>query len=146
MDRHDRVEYAAIDEIRSWTQGRICASLWGPSDFNEGPVIMAAGLQDSSRLASLLERAQLLDLMTRSDIALDYSPSPDFGWGMELPTPLLRAIERHRPENIRLLLDHDANPNGVLIETQIQLARIHRRFTTRPRSASGLTLQSNHRR
>jgi ankyrin repeat protein len=51
---------------------------------------------------------------------------------MELPTPLLRAIERRRPENIRLLLDHGANPNGVPIETEIQLARIHRRFATGP--------------
>jgi hypothetical protein len=71
MDSDGRIEYAAIDEVRSWTSGRICASLQGPSDFNEGPVIMAAGLQDSSRLASLLERAQLLDQKTRSDIALD---------------------------------------------------------------------------
>jgi hypothetical protein len=71
MDKSGRIEDAGIDEVGSWTQGRICASLRGPSDFHEGPVIMAAGLQDSSRLASLLERAQLLDQKTRSDIALD---------------------------------------------------------------------------
>jgi len=29
-------------------------------------------------------------------------------------------------------LRHGAEPNGVLLETQIQLSRIHRRFTTRP--------------
>ena len=109
----------------------VYASLQG-SDTNEGPVIMAAGLQDHSRLSLLLEKALLLSQSFRSEKVLKYTPAPDLGWGMELPSPLLRPIERHRLHNVRLPLRYGADPNGVILETQTQLARIHRRFTARP--------------
>jgi hypothetical protein len=84
----------------------------------------------------------MLSKKERSEVALDYFPRPDLGRAMDLPTPLLREIERRRPENVRLLLRHGAIPNGVPLETQIQLARVHRRFTTRsdPHPASLGTL------
>lgn len=132
MDRFGKIENTAIEEVRSWDQGRITASLKGPSDTHEGPVIMAAELQDSSRLASLLERAQLLGQNAGSQVALNIYPEPSVGWSMESPTPLLRAIEKRRPENVRLLMQHGAHSNGVLQDTQVQLERIYRRFTTRP--------------
>jgi hypothetical protein len=55
MDGYGKIEHAAIDEVRSWTREEIRASLRSSGE-REGPVIMAAGLQDSSRLISLLER------------------------------------------------------------------------------------------
>lgn len=131
MDKSGNAENTGINEIKSWSLEEAYASLWAPH-HDEGPVIMAAGLQDHSRLNSLLERTQRLNRKTRSKLVLNYTPAPDMGWGIELPTPLLRAIERSRPENVRLLLRYGADPNGVLLETQIQLSRIHRRSTTRP--------------
>lgn len=131
MDDSGNAKNTGIDEIGSWNLEEAYASLWAPHN-DEGPVIVAAGLRDPSRLSLLLERAQRLNQKARSKIVLDYTPEPGSEWGMEQPTPLLRAIERCRPKNVQLLLRHGADPNGVLLETQIQLARIHRRFTTRP--------------
>lgn len=43
-------------------------------------------------------------------------------------TPLLRTIETRRPENVRLLLEDGANPDGVPLDQQIRFARRFRRF------------------
>lgn len=42
--------------------------------------------------------------------------------------PMGRAIERQRPQNVKLLLDHGANTNGVDRETLVRHARRHRRL------------------
>jgi hypothetical protein len=122
---------SSIDDSESTSSQEMYAGFQG-SDTCEGPVIMAAGLQDQNQLKVLLEKAQLLNQKSRSENVLNYTPAPDLGWGMELPSPLLRAIERCHPANLRLLLRCGADPDGVLLETRIQLSRIHRRFTTRP--------------
>ena len=125
------MENITISDDKSSSSKDIYASLHG-SDTNEGPVIMAAGLQDHTRLSLLLEKALLLSQSFRSEKVLNYTPAPDLGWGMELPSPLLCAIERRRLENVRLLLRYGADPNGVILVTRMHLARIHWRFTTRP--------------
>lgn len=51
---------------------------------------------------------------------------------MDLPTPLLRAIERKRLQNVPLLLEAGANPDGVPVDVQILFSRMERRFTSRP--------------
>lgn len=132
MDRFGNFESTPIDEVASWSRADIYASLRARPEIHEGPAIMAAGLEDSARLQFLLERAQLLPEKTRSETVVNFVRWPEHWGGMELPSPLLRTVERSRPENVKLLLSYGANPNGVPLERQIQLARLHRRFTTRP--------------
>lgn len=110
------------------SQDEIYDSLTSPSEQDDGPFIAASGLQDSSPLRLLLQRVQLLnDEEDRRDV-LNQNLNPWVGGLRKWPSPLLRAIERQRPENIRLLLDHGADPNGVDIAEQRHLARLVRRF------------------
>ena len=85
---------SSIDESEPTSSQEMYGGFQG-SDVSEGPVIMAAGLQDQTQLNLLLEKALLLSQKSRSQYVLNYTPAPDLGWGMELPSPLLRAIERH---------------------------------------------------
>lgn len=132
MDSYGNLESIYIDEVRTWTDDEICESFYAPGETTTNPVLLAAGLQDTSRLRFLPDRAQLLDPKTRSDVVLNHIQRPEEVGSMDLPTPILRAVETRRLENVRLLLDHGANPNGVPIATQLLLARLQRRFTTRP--------------
>ena len=43
-------------------------------------------------------------------------------------TTVLRAIERSRDENVRLLLEESAKPNGVPLSMQVDMARRFRRL------------------
>jgi ankyrin repeat protein len=98
------------------------------SEAEDGPLIAAAGLEDSSVLRLLLERIQLLDGEDIKSAIFNQMTDPYIGRTEKWTTPLLRAIERQRSENISLLLEHGANPNGCSIQTQLNLSRFIRRF------------------
>lgn len=131
MDEYGRLESTPLEEVRNWDYDDIYFSLRPYLDTSEGAFIPASRSEDSSRLEFLLERAQLLDEEDRLEV-LDQIPPPDMWGGMDLPTPLLEAIRTKRQHNVRLLLHAGANPDGVPYDIQIQLSRLHRRFTTRP--------------
>lgn len=84
-DNSHEMENITFSNDKSSSSQDAYASLQG-SDTNEGPVIMAAGLQDHTRLSLLLERALLLSPRSRSEKVINYTPAPDWGWGMELPS------------------------------------------------------------
>lgn len=109
-------------------QDEIYDSLTPPSEQDDGPFIATSGLQDSSTLRLLLQRVQLLDDEEDRCDVLNQNLNPWVGGLRKWPSPLLRAIERQCPENICLLLDHRADPNGVDIAEQRHLARLVRRF------------------
>jgi ankyrin repeat protein len=113
---------------REWSQEEIYESLTPPNWADDGPFIAASGLEDSSTLLRLLKRAQLLQDREQQLQVLNQALDPWLGDINKWPSPLLRAIERQRPENVRLLLQHGADPNGLHIDTQRHLARLYRRF------------------
>lgn len=113
---------------RDWSQDEIYESLMPPNWADDGPFIAASGLQDSSALLQLLKRVQLLQNREQQLEVLNQALDPWLGDINKWPSPLLRAIERQRPENLRLLLQHGADPNGLHIDTQRHLARLYRRF------------------
>ena len=113
---------------QDWSQDEIYESLMPPDWADDGPFIAASGLQDSSALRRLLKRAQLLQKREQQLEVLNQALKPWLGDVNKWPSPLLRAIERQRPENVRLLLQHGADPNGLHIDTQRHLARLYRRF------------------
>jgi hypothetical protein len=98
------------------------------TEGEEGPMIAAAGLQSSSVLRFLLERTQLLEDEENRSAVLNQATDPYIGGTNIWTTPLLRAIERQRPENVRLLLAHGADPNGCCTQMQRNLSRLVRRF------------------
>ena len=100
------------------------------SEHDDGPVIAAAGLEDPSTLQDILERSEALSELDRRLLVLDcvHSDDLDGRWA----TPMGRAIERQRPQNIKLLLDHGTNPNGVDKATLLGLAQRFRRFCEDP--------------
>jgi hypothetical protein len=129
MEKPDASQYTDHETVaREWSVKKIYQSLVMRTEGEEGPMIAAAGLQSSSVLRFLLERTQLLeDEETRSAV-LNQATDPYIGGTNKWTTPLLRAIERQRPENVRLLLAHGADPNGCCIQTQRNLSRLVRRF------------------
>jgi ankyrin repeat protein len=118
-----------MNEARAWDYSTLYYSFWPSEEYRDGPVISAAGLADSMTLRTLLDPADLLDEEDYLFCAVDQPH--DF----KSTSPLLRAIERQRPENIRVLLEHDANSDGVPIIRQMDLARRVRRFCHNSRAA-----------
>lgn len=110
-----------VDGAETWDCDTLFWSFWPLMEFSDGPVIAAAGLEDTAKLQSLLDRADLLDDDDRLRCSVDQVH--DF---MSV-TPLLRAIERERPDNVRLLLEYGADPDGVPMARQQDLARRFRR-------------------
>lgn len=131
MEDSDASQFTDYETVaREWSAEQIYKSLVMRSEAEDGPMIAAAGLEDSSVLRLLLERTQLLaDGDLRSAI-LNQANDPYIGGTGKWTTPLLRAIERRREENVCLLLAHGADPNGCSIQTQRNLARLARRFWT----------------
>lgn len=99
---------------------------YGHSEESDGPIIAAAGLNNPQLLRSLLDEAQQLTPDDRRTCVLDqvHSELLDRRW----VTPLLRAIERRRNDNITLLLQAGADPNGIDRASQAHHARRFRRF------------------
>lgn len=97
-------------------------SLWPAGESSDGPVIATAGLEDPSKLRELLDRAAMLNEDDYYFCVIDQPHDYKF------VSPLLRAIERRRLENVSLLLEQEANPDGVPYERQITYARRYRRF------------------
>lgn len=110
------------DESETWSYNELAESLWPASEFADGAVIAFAGLEDPSKLRKLVDKAAIL-----SDNDW-YTCLVDQHHAFKFVSPLLRAIERRRPENVSLLLEQDANPDGVWYERQVEHARRYRRF------------------
>ena len=91
-------------------------------EFCDGPVIATAGLEESSKLHELLDRAAILEEDDYYLRVIDQTHAYKF------VSPLLRAIQRQRPSNVALLLEQDANPDGVPYARQVAHARRFRRF------------------
>ena len=131
IEEPDTSQYTDYETVeREWSAQEIYRSLVMRSEGEDGPLIAAAGLEDSSVLRLLFERLQLLD---GDDVELkivNQATDPYLGGTEKWTTPLLRATERQRSENIRLLLDRGANINGCSVETQRNLSRLVRRFWT----------------
>jgi len=131
MEKPDVSQYTDYETVkRDWSAQEIYKSLVPRSEGEDGPLIAAAGLEDSSILRLLLERIQLLDGEDIESTILNQATDPYIGGTNKWTTPLLRAIERQRSENVRLLLAHGADPNGCSIQTQQNLSRLVRRFWT----------------
>lgn len=131
MEELDTPQYTDIETVeREWSAQEIYRSLVMRSEGEDGPLIAAAGLEDSSILRLLLERLQLLDGDDIESAILNQATDPYVGGTGKWTTPLLRAIERQRSENIRLLLDRGANINGFSIQTQRNLSRLVTKFWT----------------
>lgn len=125
----DSHSIAEINEAQDWDYSTLYYSFWPLEEYRDGPVIAAAGLADTEKLLLLLDRADLLEEDDYTFCAVDQPH--DF----KSMTTLLRAVERKRPENVQLLLDHGANPDGVPISRQKDLARRFRRFCSTSRAA-----------
>jgi len=128
MEDSGASQYTAYETVaEGWSQDPIYAGLSEYYWQDESPLIAAAGLEDISILRLLLHKAESLDDDSRWDVInLEHDH-----WMLNTqkwPTPLLRAIERQRPENVRLLLEHGADANGISDKTQMDLARLDRRF------------------
>ena len=131
MEEPETSQYADLEAVeREWSAQEIYRSLVMRSEGEDGPLIAAAGLEDSSTLRLLLERLQLLDGEDIKSAILDQATDPYIGGTEKWTTPLLRAIERQRSENVRLLSERGADINGCSIQTQRNLSRLVRRFWT----------------
>lgn len=119
MTSYDRI---VSDESETWSYGKFVESLWAASEYADGVVVACAGLEDSSKLRKLIEKAAIL-----SDDHW-YTFLVDQHHDIKFVSPLLRAIERQRPENVSLLLEQDVNPDGVRYDRKIAYARRYRRF------------------
>lgn len=110
-------------EDEDWAQYAIPADFIPLEQWADGPVIAAAGLANSSKLRFFIDRAYYLE---SEEDRLKYvaDQANHFNTG----TTVLRAIERQRDENVRLLLEEGANPNGVPLDKQVDMARRFRRF------------------
>ena len=119
MDPYERI-FDSDTETLSY--GELMDSLWPAGESSDGPVIATAGLEDPSKLRELLDRAAMLNEDDYYFCVIDQPHDYKF------VSPLLRAIERRRLENVSLLLEQEANPDGVPYERQITYARRYRRF------------------
>lgn len=115
-------ETVDMDDAQTWSYSTTCCSFFPSLECEDGPVIAVAGLAESAHLISLLERAEFFGEEERSSFVVNQKH------GFKCILPLLRAVERQRCENVSLLLEHGANPNGISLEEQISLARRFRRF------------------
>ena len=99
---------ADIDETLDSTQFVCPADFWPLEQWQDGPVIAAAGLEDSTKLREFIDRSYYLeDEEVWQDAVVDQANH------FNTSTTVLRAIERLRSENVGLLLDEGANLNGV---------------------------------
>lgn len=114
---------AEIDEIDDWTQSVYPSDFIPLEQWHDGPVISAAGLTGSTKLRSLIDRSYYLEY-EEDQLECVANQANHFNTG----TSLLRAIKMSRAENVGLLLDEGANPNGVPMSKQIAMARRSRRF------------------
>ncbi|KAK3671256.1 hypothetical protein LTR78_008891 [Recurvomyces mirabilis] len=96
-----------------------------PAENGEGPVVSAAGLASSSFLEARLTRPNPQSQAKRSEWLVNQVRGENYNG--EWITPILRAIEMHRSENIRLLLRHGAHVNGIDTESLKEHARRYRR-------------------
>ena len=111
------------DEIEDWTQFVYPTDFSSLEEWHDGPVIAAAGLADSTKLRNLIDRSYYLEYEEdRLECVADQANHFNTG------TSVLRAIEWSRAENLGLLLDEGANPYGVPMSKQIDMARRFRRF------------------
>lgn len=115
-------ETVDINEAQTLSYSETCCSFFPSLECDDGPVIAAAGVAESAQLISLLERAELLGAEECSSLVANQKH------GFKCVSPLLRAIERQRSENVNLLLEYGANPDGISLKEQISLARRFRRF------------------
>jgi hypothetical protein len=111
---------ADTDSKDEWTQPVYPIDFWPLEQWQDGPVIAAAGLEDSIKLHYFIERSYHLE--GRLENVADQTNHSNTS------TSVLRAIGRSRGENVTLLLDEGANPNGVPLSKQIDMARRFRRF------------------
>jgi hypothetical protein len=79
-----------------------------------------------SALLAILQRSLGLSKKDRFEIVLDFVYAEDMARQM-WDTPLLRAVACRNVQNIKLLLEHGANPNGVDHDSQACYARRFRR-------------------
>jgi hypothetical protein len=114
---------ADTDETFDWTQFVCPADFWPLEQWQDGPVIAAAGLEDSTKLREFIDRSYYLD-----DKEVWQDAVVNQANHFNTSTTVLRAIERLRGENLGLLLHEGANPNGVPMSEQIAMARRFRRF------------------
>lgn len=122
MSQEDRDD-ATIPEARS-------ARAFFFARDEPGPVITAAGKPSSTELEMVLLRANWLSPRERSELALDRvhdEGSTYCSWD----TPLLRAINRQVYENVKILLDKGANPDGIPPKFQESYSRRFRRIKFR---------------
>jgi ankyrin repeat protein len=119
MDPYERI---LSSESENWSYSEFLEALYPASEYADGVVIAFAGLEDSSKLRQLIDKAAIL-----SDDHW-YTWLVDQRHDFKFVTPLLRAIERQRPANVSLLLEHDANPDGVWYDRQTEHSRRYRRF------------------
>ncbi|KAK3626227.1 hypothetical protein LTR22_023249 [Elasticomyces elasticus] len=105
---------------------------YSQGEYSDGPVIAAAGLADLSCLQYVLDLGMQLPEEAGSERHYDvvHHELIDERWS----TPLLRAIERQRPENIRLLVQRGALADGIQKRDLIDHALRFRRFCDGNRS------------
>jgi hypothetical protein len=119
MNPYERIFNSNADTL---SYGDLMDSLWPTGETCDGPVIATAGLEDPSKLRELLLRAAMLN---EDDYYFCVINQPH---DCKFVSPLLRAIERQRLRNVSLLLEQEANPDGVPYDRQIAYARRYRRF------------------
>lgn len=128
MSEHHTVEsgidtLAENDGIEDWTQSVYPSDFIPLEQWHDGPVISAAGLADSTKLRNLIDRSYYLEC-EEDQLKCVANQANHFNTG----TSVLRAIEMSRAENVGLLLDEGADPNGVPVSKQIDVTRRFRRF------------------
>ena len=119
MDPYERI-FNNNAETVSYEQ--LMDSLWPTSEPCDGPVIATAGLEDPSKFRELLDRAAMLKEDEYYFCVINQPHDYKF------ISPLLRAIERQRLQNVSLLLEQEANPDGVPYDRQTAYARRYRRI------------------
>lgn len=110
-------------EVGEWPYHKPMDDLWPRGEFWDGPATAFAGLEDSSVLRRLLDLSA--KVFSEDD---DYFGVIDISHTLKFTSPLLRAIQRRRPENVAILLEQEANRDGVPYEHQVEHARRFRRF------------------
>ncbi|KAF2167830.1 hypothetical protein M409DRAFT_21977 [Zasmidium cellare ATCC 36951] len=105
---------------------QLLGSFLPQGESDKGPTLCAAESKDPSAWLTILQRSLGLSKRDQSDFVLDFAYGEDMASQM-WDTPLLRAIVSKNMENVHLLLEHGANPNGVDCDSQASYARRFRR-------------------